>query len=125
MENKTLADFLISRGLEIQNHSYQSNQYEKLTLSIWAKPGAKVQKIQIGAEGNLILYVKEKPIEGKANKAFIASLAKIFDIAKANIELASGQKSKFKKFTLLFEFTKKKDLGYYVDRVKNNLKALS
>ncbi len=46
------------------------------------------------------IKIKEKAIDGKANKAIIEYLAEILDIAKSKIEIASGEKSTMKTISI-------------------------
>lgn len=51
--------------------------------------------------GALHAYVREPPLEGKANKAVIKLLGEFFNVRKNNILLISGVKSKNKIFEIL------------------------
>ncbi|WP_372652409.1 DUF167 domain-containing protein [Halobacteriovorax sp.] len=88
-------------------------------LDIWAKPGSKVEKHSVGENGELILYIKERAIEGAANKGFIKSLSKIFSIPKSSIAISKGSKSKFKRFSFQLTFTERKNIDYYLDQLQN------
>lgn len=46
------------------------------------------------------VYVSEKPIDGRANQAVIVLLAKEFAVAKTQIELVGGVRSKKKIFKI-------------------------
>ena len=48
----------------------------------------------------LHVYVKAPPLEGKANKEVIESLAKFFGTKKGKVILISGEKSKNKVFEI-------------------------
>jgi uncharacterized protein (TIGR00251 family) len=75
-----------------------------VTLSIRAQPGAKKTAIVgIYGEGEaaqLKVAVQAPPVEGRANEALIAFLAKMFGISKRSVELVSGQLSRSKVFLL-------------------------
>ena len=75
-----------------------------VTLAVRAQPGAKKTAIVgIYGEGDtaqLKIAVQAPPIEGRANEALIAFLAKIFDLPKSSVELMSGQSSRSKVFLL-------------------------
>jgi uncharacterized protein (TIGR00251 family) len=75
-----------------------------VTLSIRAQPGAKKTAIVgIYGEGEaaqLKVAVQARPVEGRANEALIAFLAKMFGISKRSVELVSGQLSRSKVFLL-------------------------
>ena len=75
-----------------------------VTLAVRAQPGAKKTAI-VGVYGDgttaqLKIAVQAPPIEGRANEALIAFLAKTFDLPKSAIELMSGELSRSKVFLL-------------------------
>lgn len=88
-------------------------------LDIWAKPGSKVEKHNIGENGELVLYIKERAVEGAANKGFIKVLAQLFSIPKSSVNISKGSKSKFKRFSFQLTFTERKNIDYYLDRLQN------
>ena len=74
------------------------------TLSVRVQPGAKKTAI-LGVYGEgehaaLKIAVQAPPIEGRANEALIAFLAKTFGIPKSSVELLSGESSRSKVFLL-------------------------
>lgn len=52
------------------------------------------------ADGFLIVRVGTPPVDGKANKRIIELLAKHFQVAKSQVSLVSGSKSKLKTFAI-------------------------
>lgn len=75
--------------------------YDKLMkISVIVHPNSKREHIEKDLLGTLHIYVNEPPLEGKANKAVISSLADYFQISKSNIKLVSGLKSKHKIFEI-------------------------
>ena len=44
----------------------------------------------------ITIGIKAKPEKGEANKEIIKKLAKYFDVAKSNVKIISGQKSRKK-----------------------------
>ena len=75
-----------------------------VTLAVRAQPGAKKTTI-VGVYGEgtaaqLKIAVQAPPIEGRANSALIAFLAKFFGIPKGSVELMSGELSRSKVFLL-------------------------
>lgn len=107
-----LISHLKSLGIEINN--IKSDDGLSFSIKVWAKPGTKLEKISIGNEGELIAYIKEKPVEGKANKALLKALSRWFGPAPSQIELDKGGKSRFKKFNLQYVFTEAKGVDYYI-----------
>jgi uncharacterized protein (TIGR00251 family) len=64
-------------------------------LKLRISPNAS--KNQIITDGDIIkLKITAQPIEGKANKAVVEYLSKLFKIAKSNIEIVKGDTSKEK-----------------------------
>lgn len=72
-----------------------------MKIIITAHPNSKKPRIEKDLFGNLHIYVNEPPLEGKANRAIIESLADYFHIKRNRISLVSGEKSKIKTFKLL------------------------
>lgn len=75
-----------------------------VTLAVRVQPGAKKTAI-VGVYGEgesaqLKIAVQAPPIEGRANEALIAFLAKHFGIAKSAVVLISGELSRSKVFLL-------------------------
>jgi uncharacterized protein len=73
-----------------------------VTLAVRAQPGAKKTAIVgiygEGAAAQLKIAVQAPPIEGRANSALIAFLAKFFDVSKSSVELIGGELSRSKVF---------------------------
>lgn len=81
-----------------------------MKIIVKPKPNAKVEKVELIAHAQsdmdtsrsgLQVYkvsVKEKAVQGRANKAIIKALAKHFKIAPTLISLISGPRSKHKIF---------------------------
>jgi uncharacterized protein (TIGR00251 family) len=67
-----------------------------MKIIVKVKPGSKDSKIEKVDEANYIVYVKEPPIEGKANAAVIKLLADYFDISPSLIEIISGFMARIK-----------------------------
>jgi hypothetical protein len=69
-------------------------------ISVRVKPNAKQEKVEQISEGSFLIWVKEKPQEGKANKAVIKALAEYFDIPKSEIILLRGHAAREKIFEI-------------------------
>ncbi|MCR4305543.1 MAG: DUF167 domain-containing protein [Candidatus Daviesbacteria bacterium] len=72
-----------------------------MKLAVIVHPNSKKERIEKDLLDTLHVYVNEPPLEGKANRAAIYSLADYFKTSKSNVSLISGAKSKYK----LFEIT--------------------
>jgi len=66
-------------------------------LFVKIKPGSFKDEISFDAENNLIIKIREKPIDGAANDYLVKFLSKEFKISKSGIVLEKGQTSPFKK----------------------------
>lgn len=70
-------------------------------VSVQVKPGSKKgPAIQASLTGELLVYVREPAIDGKANKAVAKLLAEYFDVPKSHVQIISGHKSKLKRFEI-------------------------
>jgi len=72
-----------------------------MRVTVIVHPNAKNPRVEKDLLDTLHIYVHEPPLEGKANRAVIQSLALYFNTKKGNVILLSGEKSKNK----LFEIT--------------------
>jgi hypothetical protein len=71
-----------------------------MKISVKVQPNAKQEKIERVNESHFLIRVKEKPQEGKANKAVIKILAEYFDIPQSEIILLRGQTAREKFFEI-------------------------
>jgi len=69
---------------------------KEMKIFVSIKPGAKVKKVEKTDESHFKVWVKESPVDGKANLALMKALAGYFDIAPSRIEIVSGHSSKKK-----------------------------
>ncbi|WAJ43531.1 DUF167 domain-containing protein [Mycobacterium sp. Aquia_216] len=66
---------------------------------VTVKPGSrKGPLVEIGPNGELTIYVSERAIDGKANDAVTRLLAAHLQLPRSRIELASGARSRLKRF---------------------------
>ena len=54
--------------------------------------------VKMALDGNLILFVRELAVDGKANKAATQLLAQHLGVSKSQVTLTKGQASKYKVF---------------------------
>ena len=64
-------------------------------LSIKAKPGAKVASVT-PKNGQLVVAVKERAADGRANRAIEKAIAKYFGIAPARVRIVAGHAAREK-----------------------------
>ena len=69
-------------------------------LAVQVKPGAKAPGIVLGAEGEIVVRVREPAIEGRATQAARASLARALGISQSRVTLARGATSRRKSFSI-------------------------
>lgn len=67
-----------------------------MKISVKVRLKTKREKCEKIGENYFIVSVKEAPIEGKANEAVIKILAKYFAVAKSQVKIISGLKSRQK-----------------------------
>lgn len=116
----SISEYLASIGI---NHQVLRNADELvIEIEVWAKPGAKVEKLAISDTGHLIVSTQSPPEDGKANAGILKLAAKRFGLAKGCLELTAGLQSKFKKMAITFVFTHNKDTEYFLNKLQ---KALS
>jgi uncharacterized protein len=75
-----------------------------VTLAVRAQPGTKKTAILgvygEGGTAQLKIAVQAPPLDGRANEALIAFLAKTFDLPKSAVTLVSGELARSKVFLL-------------------------
>lgn len=72
-----------------------------MKLAVIAHPNNKKPRIEKDLLDTLHVYVRQPPLEGKANKAVIEALAAHFNTKKSQVILLSGEKSKNKLFDII------------------------
>lgn len=65
-------------------------------IAVKIKPQSSQEKIKVINKNNLIVWLKNPPVDNKANLALIKLLAKHFKTNKSSINIIKGQKSKNK-----------------------------
>lgn len=87
-------------------------------IDVWAKPGSKKEKIEIGPNGELIVFISERPVDGQANKGISKYVAKALGVSSSSFVLDGGARSKFKRFKLIYTFTDHKNVDYYLGKLR-------
>jgi hypothetical protein len=71
------------------------------TIVVRVKPGSRNgPRVEVGDDGALTLYVRERPVDGKANDAVIRLLAEHLGVARSRLELVSGAAARVKRFRI-------------------------
>ncbi|WP_196801759.1 DUF167 domain-containing protein [Bacteriovorax sp. BSW11_IV] len=112
-----IISFLTDKNLTIVNPKVEGNSLI-MGIDLWAKPGSKKEKIVIGEQGELIVYISERPVEGKANVAITKYVARSLGVSPSSFVLDGGARSKFKRFKLIYTFTDHKNVDYYLEKLK-------
>ncbi|MBF0361176.1 MAG: DUF167 domain-containing protein [Oligoflexia bacterium] len=110
--------------IKIDNDNFIKSAGSELNVSlhVQAKPSSKEQKIIVLPEGELKIYVRAQPIEGRANQEIIDLLSEKLGVAKSLVAVVKGNKNKFKQLIVKFVFSKQKMAQYYLQRIENLLK---
>lgn len=67
-----------------------------MKIVVTAKTGAREEKIEKISETEYTVWVKEQPVEGRANYAILKALAGYFKIPSSRIRIVIGQTTKKK-----------------------------
>lgn len=71
-----------------------------MRLTIIVHPNSKNPRIEEDMLGITHVYVKEPPLEGKANKSVVEALSKHFKKKKGEVVMVRGERSKSKIFEI-------------------------
>jgi len=67
-------------------------------VTVTVKPGSKKGPlIEVNDEGLLTIFLQERAVDGAANEALIALLAKHFEVSKSKVQIVSGFTSRVKR----------------------------
>ena len=62
-----------------------------MRYTLFVKPGSKKGPlVEVSDTGEITVYVRERAVDGAANKAVIELIAKHFGVSKSSVELESG-----------------------------------
>lgn len=67
-----------------------------MIYTVTVKPGSKKGPLVIEKGDELTVFLRERPIEGKANIALVKLLAEHFDVAKSQIAIKTGARGRKK-----------------------------
>ena len=71
-----------------------------MVIQVKARPAAKEEKIIKISEKEFEVWVKEPPIQGRANLAIIKALADYFKVSPVAVRIVSGHTSRLKIITV-------------------------
>jgi uncharacterized protein len=66
------------------------------TLRLKVKPGSREDELTALEDGSWLARVKAQPVDGKANAAVIALVARHFGLRKAQVSIRSGAAGRMK-----------------------------
>ncbi len=67
-----------------------------MKIVVTAKTGAREEKVEKFSETEYTVWVKEQPVEGKANHAILKALAGYFKVPYSSLRIAVGHTTKKK-----------------------------
>lgn len=73
-----------------------------MKVEVIVHPNSKNPRVEKDLIETIHVYVNDPPLEGKANKAVIESLANFLKVKKSGIILIRGKKSKNKVFEIFY-----------------------
>jgi len=74
-------------------------QARTYAVVVKVKPGSgKGPLVEVGPDGELTIYVRERAVDGKANDAVTRLLAAHLQLPRSRVELVSGMTSRLKRF---------------------------
>jgi uncharacterized protein (TIGR00251 family) len=68
-----------------------------MQLSVRVKPGSSKGPLVETTDDGLIVYLKERAVDGAANEALLAVLAKHFGVTKRQVEITTGHGARIKR----------------------------
>ena len=71
-----------------------------MQVSVRVKPGSTKGPLVETTDDGLIVYLKERAVDGAANEALIQVLAKHFGVAKRQVEITSGHSARIKRIRI-------------------------
>ena len=77
-----------------------TNTPEGLVVSVRAQPRSSVSGVVGVVEDALKVKIRSAPVDGKANKELVETLAKAFGISKSAVVFKGGETSKTKRLLL-------------------------
>jgi len=66
------------------------------TLRLKVKPGSREEALSEQEDGSWLARVKAQPVDGKANEAVVALVAKHFGLRKAQVHIMRGASGRTK-----------------------------
>lgn len=68
-----------------------------MRITVHAKPGSKKGPlVEVGDDGLVTVFLKERAVDGAANDGLIAVIAELYGVRKSEVTIASGHSSRHK-----------------------------
>ena len=67
-----------------------------MVIEVLVKPNSKKGPLVTESPDGLVVYLREKPVDGAANSALVNLLAKHFKVAKTRIKIKTGSRGRKK-----------------------------
>lgn len=71
-----------------------------MKISVHVKPGSRKESIEwvenLFGEKTLVVKIREKPVDGEANRGLIEALSNFLDIPKSRVQIIRGHTSREK-----------------------------
>ncbi|MBX7434350.1 DUF167 domain-containing protein [Mycobacterium sp. Y57] len=70
-------------------------------ISVRVKPGSSNGPlVEIGPDGQLTIFVRERAVDGKANDAVVRVLAEHLGVPRSHVKLTAGATARVKRFRI-------------------------
>jgi uncharacterized protein YggU (UPF0235/DUF167 family) len=67
-----------------------------IQIGLHARPGARTEKVSLGADGRLLASVRAPALDGRANAAVVEAVARALDLRPRQVRLVRGLRSRQK-----------------------------
>ena len=71
------------------------------SIRVKVKPNARGAALEEQPDGTWLARVKAPPVDGKANDALVALIARHFDVGKSRVSIRSGASARMKTIDIL------------------------
>jgi uncharacterized protein (TIGR00251 family) len=61
-----------------------------MRVDVKVKPNARTNRVEVQADGSLLVSVNAPPVDGKANEAVIRAVADHFRVPRSRVEILRG-----------------------------------
>lgn len=72
-----------------------------MKIIVKAKPNSKEERVEKISDSEFVVFVKEPPVQGRANAAIVKALADYFGVSISQVRIVSGHTSRQKVIEVL------------------------